>query len=323
MLASIDIGTNSTRLLVAECDGARTKTMVREMVITRLGEGVDDTGVLSEGAIRRTSEVLRQYGRTLDEWEPEEVRAAATSALRDCRNGGKFLDAASGLLGVRPEILTGEEEARMSYLGAISDLGPDDCGGVGPILVFDIGGGSTELVVSPGQGEPGPGAVLDDLRVWSIDVGCVRMSERFLLSDPPSPVAVGRMESFIVGRLMPVFEGYRDFSCGVGLAGTVTTLSGIEQGLTEYDTNRIHHAVLSRSDVDRLFVELASIDVESRKRIMGLEPDRADVIVGGIAVLRAIMGLAGIERLLVSEKDILDGIVIGMYRRGSRGYSPP
>ncbi|MHB8896100.1 MAG: Ppx/GppA phosphatase family protein [Candidatus Geothermincolia bacterium] len=317
-LASFDLGTNSTRLLVADCDGSRTETVDRRMVITRLGEGVDETHHLAPAAVERTESALKSFAAVLGPLGPAGVTAAATSALRDCDNGQKFLDSAERMIVSRPRILSGDDEARMSFLGALSDLEGMVPGGAGQVLVFDIGGGSTELVsgefpIALEGGVPS----LGELALRSVDVGCVRMSERFLrAADPPSPVSVGRMESHIVARLKPAIETLLRRGqpvLAVGLAGTVTTLSGINLGLTEYDTDRIHHSRLSRSQVEDLFVRLAKAPVEERKKIMGFEHGRADIIVGGTAVLRVVMDLAGLDEILVSEKDILDGLVIDLY----------
>lgn len=283
------------------------------MVITRLGEGVDETGMLSPSAVERTVGALRKYREVMEPYGVAGVAAAATSAVRDCGNGDEFLDLAADALGARPEILSGEEEARMSFTGAASDLGGLEEFEGAPVLVFDIGGGSTELIA--GMTPPAGG----EIHAASVDVGCVRMSERFLTTDPPSPVSIGRMESHLVMRLRPslsrLLSGEKP--AGIGLAGTVTTLSAIKQGLEEYDTDRIHHSRLTRSDVEELFVELASVDTEERKRAMGIEPGRADVIVGGTAVLRAVMDLAGLPEILISEKDILDGLVLEAYSKAS------
>lgn len=320
-LASIDIGTNSTRLLVADCDGNRTDTLDRRMVITRLGEDVDKTGELKGEAIGRTVSVLENYGEVMSGFEPAGVVAAATSALRDCNNGEHFLDLAEDAIGSRPLILSGDVEAEMSFVGALSDLGEGPASGDsngGPVLVFDIGGGSTELIV----GRAGSLTELSlegssAVKAKSIDVGCVRMSERFLKSDPPSPVAIGRMESHLIARLKPAIAALLTTTptMGVGLAGTVTTVSAIKQGLREYDTDRIHHSRLERSEIEGIFRLLASVTLEERKAVMGLEPQRADVILGGIAVLRAVMDLAVLGEILVSEKDILDGLVINLRRQ--------
>ena len=319
-LASFDLGTNSTRLLVADCDGTRTETVDRRMEITRLGEGVDETRHLAPAAVGRTESAIADFAEAMRPLQPAGVAAAATSALRDCDNGNKFLDSAERMIGSRPLILSGEDEARLSFLGALSDLEGLVPGGSGTVLVFDIGGGSTELI----QGEFLP-AVRDgipfpgDLALRSVDVGCVRMTERFLKpSDPPSPVSVGRMESHIVACLKPAVEtmlGGGKPVLAVGLAGTVTTLSGINLGLREYDTDHIHHSRMTRRQVEEIFVQLARAPVAERKEIMGLEQGRADIIIGGAAVLRVVMDLAGIDEVLVSEKDILDGLVIDLYYR--------
>jgi len=310
-LASIDIGTNSTRLLVADCDGERTETLDRRMVITRLGERVDEMGVLSPEAVERTLEAMAVYRDVMRPLGPSRISAAATSAVRDCANGPGFLDRAAEVIGERPRVLPGDEEARMSFLGALSDV-EGKPGGAGPVLVFDIGGGSTEIIV--GTSLPGGRAVITAAR--SIDIGCVRMSERFLKGDPPSPISIGRMESYILGRLKPVIGDALPErpSLVIGLAGTVTTVSAIKQGLGEYRTELIHHSTLSRRDSEEIFMRLASVPLEERKRVMGLEPGRADIIIGGIAVLRAVMDLARLDEIMVSEKDILDGLIIDLYR---------
>lgn len=315
-LASLDLGTNSTRLLIADCDGEVTETVDRRMVITRLGEGVDESRQLSPVAVERTEAALTSFAEAMWALAPTGVAAAATSVLRDSLNGKKFLDYAERVLGMRPRILQGDQEAHLSFLGAASDLEGLMEEGAGELLVFDIGGGSTELILGafpPVEAEGAPGLVLR-----SVDVGCVRMTERFLAAnDPPSPIAIGRMESFLVSRLRPVIEEMlagREIALAVGLAGTITTLSGIQQGLDEYDTDHIHHSRLSRSEVEELFRKLAAVPIAERKKVMGLEPARADIIVGGTAVLRVVMDLAGLNEILVSEKDILDGLVIDLYR---------
>jgi exopolyphosphatase/guanosine-5'-triphosphate,3'-diphosphate pyrophosphatase len=318
-LASLDLGTNSTRLLIADTDGVSTRTVERRMVITRLGQGVESSRRLMPEARQRTLAVLEEYGGLLRGSGVLEVTAAATSALRDCDESSVFLDLAEGVIGTRPRILSGEQEARASFLGAVSDLDGRSPKSK-PVLVFDIGGGSTELIAGELREarrltlEAGAG----ELNVRSVDVGCVRMSERFLKSDPPSTVSIGRMESYIVQELKPAVADMLEPrpALAVGLAGTVTTLSGMKQGLDRYDAELIHRSRLSRAEVEELFRKLASAGVEERKRIMGLEPERADIIVGGAAVLRAVMDLTGFNEILVSEKDILDGLVLDLYRRG-------
>ncbi|MDD5448871.1 MAG: Ppx/GppA phosphatase family protein [Actinomycetota bacterium] len=321
-LASIDVGTNSTRMLVADCDGFVTKTIDRRMVITRLGKAVDGTGKLDSEAIERTLSVLSEYARLLSSHKPERVSVAATSALRDSANAGDFVSRAGEITGSEVEILPGEEEARLSFLGAVSNLPRGKVGSRGKreIFVFDIGGGSTELIVG-NLPRKRSRLLYEEPRVRSIQVGCVRMSERFLKGDPPSPLALGRMESYLVSTLKPaldsLFQGKP--SLVVGLAGTVTTVAAIKLGLTEYNSEAIHHSFLLREEVEEIYRKLASVPLSDRKKIMGLEPERADIIVGGIAVLRAVMDLARVSEILVSEKDILDGLILRLHARVREG----
>ncbi|MGH9060980.1 MAG: exopolyphosphatase, partial [Acidimicrobiales bacterium] len=311
-VAAVDCGTNSTRVLVAGPDG---RPLTRLMRITRLGEGVDRTGSLSPAAVERTAGVLREYRSEMDRLGVGPVRASATSAVRDASNPDLFLDAAEEALGARPELLSGEEEGRLSYMGATAELDPV----AGACLVVDIGGGSTELVVgqSPVGGPPtddGPvGAV--SVGAVSVDVGCVRVTERFLLHDPPSREELDRARRFVKAELAAGL-GALSLGSGVGtlvaLAGTVTTLAAMKLGLESYDRDRVHHSVLSRSDVGTLLEVMSGEDRAGRLRRPGLEAARADVIVGGALILVTVMAITGAESCLVSESDILDGMVMSL-----------
>lgn len=293
VVAAIDCGTNSTRLLVWR----DTETLDRRMVITRLGAGVDQTGALDDAAIARTIDVLREYRAVMDARGVERVRVAATSAARDASNRDAFFDAAESVLGARPELLGGEEEGRLSFVGATADLDPAD----GPFLVVDIGGGSTEFA----YGTTEPEAVI------SIDVGCVRMTEQWLHSDPPAPeelhavvnVTTQYLEDVV--RELPVM---RDWKTVVGLAGTVSTVAAVEIGLPAYDRDRIHHFVVTRAAAEDVFRTLATEARADRIFNPGLEEARADVIVAGCAVLVSVMRFFEVPSLLVSEADILDGL---------------
>jgi len=303
-LAAIDCGTNSTRLLVVDGTGA---TLERLMRITRLGQGVDATGRLAPDAVERTVAALSEYRGVLDRLEVDQVRMTATSAARDAANRDDFFDAAEAAIGVRPELLGGEEEARLSFLGATSELDPAD----GPFLVVDIGGGSTELAVgTPGSTSPGPEGVV------SVDIGCVRITEKFLHSDPPAPeelsgaLTVTRDYLDDVARDLPAAA---EAASLVGLAGTVTTVAAVELGI-DYDRDRIHHFRLSREAVEDVFRTLATETRAQRAHNPGLEEGRADVIVGGIVVLVALMRYFGFDECLVSEADILDGLVMSLRR---------
>ena len=302
-VAAIDCGTNSTRLLVADATG---RTLDRRMHITRLGQGVDATGTLFPEAIERTVAVLRQYRSVLDELDAERVRMTATSAARDAGNREEFFVGAEEAVGVRPELLTGEEEARLSFRGATAELNPAD----GPFLVVDIGGGSTEFAVGPA-----PDRRYEPEGVLSVDMGCVRLTEKFLHSDPPSPeelsqaISVARDYLEDVVRELPATREARQL---VGLAGTVTTIAAVEQGLPVYDRNRIHHFVLTRDAVEEVFRTLATEKRADRVHNPGLEEARADVIVGGTAILAAILRYFDLPSCLVSEADILDGLVLSL-----------
>jgi exopolyphosphatase/guanosine-5'-triphosphate,3'-diphosphate pyrophosphatase len=298
LLAAIDCGTNSTRLLVSE-DGART--VERLMRITRLGQGVDATGALSPDAVNRTLDVLREYRQVMDRHGVGRVRMTATSAARDAANREDFFTAAEEIVGARPELLTGEHEARLSFLGATAQLDAAE----GPFLVVDIGGGSTEFAV----GTTEPEAVL------SVDIGCVRLTEKFILHDPPAPEELSQVISVTkdyledVARELPTALDAKRF---VGLAGTVSTVAAIEQGLAEYDTEKIHHFVLTHAAAEDVFRTLAIEKRADRIHNPGLEEARAEVIVAGTAILVSIMRFFDFDECLVSEADILDGLVLSL-----------
>jgi len=305
-LAGVDIGTNSTRLLVADVDGAgndaRLVPLDRRMRITRLGQGVDATRRLRPEAIGRTVDVLREYRGALDELGVDDVRATATSAARDALNRDDFFGPATDALGVTLELLTGDEEARLSFLGATSGLTEP-----APYLVVDIGGGSTEFVL--GDTEPA-GQI-------SVDVGCVRISEQLLHSDPPAPEELSEAVAIVRDHLADVdreLPAAREAATLVGLAGTVTTVAAVELGLPEYDPEKIHHFRLTKQAAEDVFRTLATEPAVERRHNPGLEPGRVDVIVGGAVVLVTIMRVLGFDEMLVSEADILDGLVRSLAR---------
>lgn len=317
--AGVDIGTNSVRILVADVaasgDSIRLHILHRLMNITRLGQGVDESGSLNREAIERTAAVLREYRALMREDEVEAWEVAATSAARDAANGDKFMSIVEEIMGLRPRMLSGSEEANLSFLGATYDLGELLPAGEA-VLVVDIGGGSTELVVGR------DGAILEKS---SVDVGCVRMSERFLEHDPPLQRELEEMEEFVSSLLAPQAERITHWAprLMVGLAGTVTTLSGLAQGLQRYDGDAVHHSWLIFREVQELYARLHRLPLAERKSFMRLEPGRADVIVGGTGVLLVLMRELGQERLLVSEKDILDGLAISAagFGLGAHGAS--
>jgi exopolyphosphatase/guanosine-5'-triphosphate,3'-diphosphate pyrophosphatase len=300
-LGAVDIGTNSVRLLVAEVDGsgrdAKLRTLDRRMRITRLGQGVDRTRALAPDAIARTVDVLREYRTVLDEHQVDGVRATATSAARDASNRDEFFTAALDALGVTPELLSGEEEASLAFLGATADLDAP-----APYLVVDIGGGSTEFVL----GSDAPTGLV------SLDIGCVRITEQFLTSDPPAPEELANAVASVrdlVAEVPRVIPGALEAATLVGLAGTITTVAAIEQGLAEYDPERVHHFHLTRAAAEDVFRTLATENAAQRAHNPGLEPGRVDIIVGGVIVLVSILRVLGFDEVLVSEADILDGLV--------------
>ena len=298
VVAAIDCGTNSTRLLVSR---GGTETLDRLMTITRLGEGVDQTGNLAPGAIDRTVDCLRRYREVMDRHGVEAVRITATSAARDAANRHELFDAAQTVVGTRPELLSGLAEGQLSFRGATADLDPD----LGPFLVVDLGGGSTELCVGTTACEA----------AMSLDMGCVRLTEKYLHSDPPKPeelhacISVTGAHLDDVDREMPAARQARTF---VGLAGTISTAAAVEQGLRAYDRDKIHHFELSKAAAEDVFRTLATESRADRAFNPGLEPGRVDVIVGGMAVLVKIMRHFGFESCLVSESDILDGMVLSL-----------
>ena len=296
-VAAIDIGTNSVRLLITDAAG---NELVRLMQVTRLGQAVDVTGELHPDAIARTTAVLREYQREIRGHAAGRLRATATSAARDASNSAAFFDQAEQILGQRPELLPGEEEAALSFQGATSSLTAKF---PGPYLVIDIGGGSTEFVL----GETAPEQLI------STNMGCVRMAERHLRSDPHRQAEVEACFVDVRGILQTVKQtvDVKRARTVVGLAGTITTIAALHQGLTTYDPTRTHHAKLTCEQVEQVFSKLAAADLASRRAMM-FEPKRAEVIVGGAAVLLTLMRELAIDELVVSEADILDGLAASL-----------
>jgi exopolyphosphatase / guanosine-5'-triphosphate,3'-diphosphate pyrophosphatase len=311
-VAAIDCGTNSIRLLVADAtrrdDGTCwLRDVHREMRIVRLGEGVDATGRLAVAALMRTRDALADYALTVKRKGAERVRMVATSATRDASNRSEFFSMTRAVLGVEAEVITGDEEARLSFTGAVGDLVPDD----GPFVVTDIGGGSTEVVVGTWDG-----AHAEITAARSVDIGCVRITERSLRGDPPARSEVESARQLASQILSGVFDavpvaGARTW---VGVAGTITTLSAVAQDLPDYDPTRTHLSRLSLDQIRRTAARLLSVDHAARAQIRAIHPGRVDVIGGGALITQVLAEelstRAGITELLVSEHDILDGIAL-------------
>ena len=306
-VAAFDVGTNTTRLLVAEspagAEGANgIRALDRRLLFTRLGQGVDRSRRLRPEAIARTVAALQELHGVAAGLGAQRFRVGATSAVRDAVNREAFIEAARAAIGVEPEVLSGEDEARLSYLGATADL-PE-----GRYLVTDIGGGSTELVLGSRTAVEG--------RI-SLDIGSVRLTERHLASDPPSAAELAAMEDDIDAALAAAQDAIGD-AAGVrfvGVAGTLTTLAALALGLERYDPERTHHFRLTAEEVLAWYRRLGSLPLAKRLALPCLPPARADVIVAGVAILYRSMAHWSFGDVVVSEKDILDGLAQELLQR--------
>jgi exopolyphosphatase / guanosine-5'-triphosphate,3'-diphosphate pyrophosphatase len=318
-VAAIDCGTNSLRLLIADVDAARgTLTDVeRRMEIVRLGQGVDATGMLAPEALDRTLRMLAEYAKQIAAADVTAVRMVATSATRDAGNAADFSAGVQASLGITPEVISGGEEARLSFAGATAEFAAaGDAAGQAPVppyLVVDIGGGSTEFVLG------GNGLVAAaDLAAISVDIGCVRLTERHLHSDPPAAAQIAAAIADI-DRALGSVEAAISVSQArtlVGLAGSVTTVTAIALGLPAYDPARTHHARISAQVVHAVTEQLLGETREQRAEIGSMHPGRVDIIGAGALVLDRIMQRFGFAELIASEHDILDGIAWSLAARG-------
>lgn len=302
--AAIDIGTVSTRLLVADVSGeGKISEILRRTLVTHLGENLTSTGRLSNEAMTRVVDVVEGFLRDCARLGAEDIFAIATSAARDAANGEALLHKLEQL-GARPEIVSGSREALLSFTGATYELDDED------ILVADLGGGSTELILGTVEGA-GESRGVDVDAARSIDVGSRRVTEMFLHSDPPARDEMDEAEGWVAEEMRPFFDGLRERPRSlIALAGTATALSAIKQGLETYDSSLVHGTKLSGGDLSNLKEDLASVALEDRLRIPGLDPGRAPVIVAGALILETVLGLAGLDSVTVSEHDILYGMVL-------------
>ena len=336
-VAAIDCGTNSIRLLIADIaaqrdterrlgatDTARPAPLTdvtRQMRIVRLGEGVDRTGRLSPAALDRTMAALAEYAGLIADARPEAVRMVATSATRDAANSREFTDRVRAILGVAPEVISGDDEAWLSFTGATRELAGTPLAAAGscppPYLVTDIGGGSTEFILGgPGEAGAGDGMSRDRLSGRSVNIGCVRMTERHLHGDPPLRAEIAATIKDIDAALELAAETVPAEKARtlVGLAGSVTTVAGIALGLGEYDSARIHHSLVSAARVHEIAGALLAMTRGERAAVPVMHPGRVDVIGAGALILDRIMARFGFAEVLVSEHDILDGIAWSMVR---------
>ncbi len=302
-VAAIDCGTNAIRLLVAEVDADGTlHEHARLMQIVRLGEGIDRTGEFSAEALNRTFAAVDEYADVIRELGASRTRFVATSASRDASNRDAFIAGVRRRLGIDPEVITGTEEAALSFAGAVRGLPPGRA--TPPALVVDIGGGSTEFVL--GGTEPEFSA--------SVDVGCVRMTERHLHDDPPTQAQIAAAWVDIEAAVAAAGERvpFAQAGCLVGLAGSVTTVAAMAMDLPEYDASVLHGAVVSADEVAAVTSSLLAMTRAERAALPFMHPGRVDIIAGGAMVLQAAMRSAGADRVVVSETDILDGIVYSL-----------
>ncbi len=308
-VAAVDCGTNSIRLLVADLDveSATLTEVDRRMTIVRLGQGVDRTRRLAPEALARTFAACDDYAEVVTSTGAQRVRFVATSASRDVQNRDEFVEGVRDRLGVEPEVVSGDEEAALSFAGATRELA-----GRGlrePFLVADIGGGSTELVLGAPGADPRAGR--------SVDVGCVRMTERHLHDDPPTAaqVAAARSDVEAAVRLAAETVPLADARTLVGLAGSVTTVAAMALDLPAYDRDRIHHARVPAADVHRIAERLLAMTRDERAALPFMHPGRVDVIGAGALVLAVLMENVPVDDVVVSEHDILDGIAWSLAER--------
>jgi exopolyphosphatase/guanosine-5'-triphosphate,3'-diphosphate pyrophosphatase len=297
-VAAVDLGTNSTRLLVADVEDGRVSDVARETRITRLGEGVDERRRLLPVPIARVRNVLADFRRSAESLGAERTLAIATSAVRDAENGEAFLGEIEWSYGFTTRLLSGHDEALLMFRGVTAERSLES----GTVIV-DIGGGSTELVAG------GP----DGVR-WhdSLDIGSVRVTERFLHSDPPAEDeldnAAAAVRALLAERVPDEIRS--SVRAAIGVAGTITSLGGLALGLEDYDRERVHGSELTAEALEEQLQRLASVPLEERRRMRPLDPDRAPVIVGGAVIAREVLGYLGLGQLEISERDILDGVAL-------------
>jgi exopolyphosphatase/guanosine-5'-triphosphate,3'-diphosphate pyrophosphatase len=302
-VAVADIGSNSTRLLIADVESGRvTRELERRSVVTRLGAGVDADGQLKEDAMERVYKTLDEFAQAIDEKSAHTRIAVLTSAVRDAANGEDFANTIKDRYGLEPHVLTGDDEAQLTFLGATSERNDRD---TTPTLVIDIGGGSTELVVGSGRRA--------DFHV-STQAGVVRQTERHIDHDPPEQQELDELAEDVKKTIEAAVpqETRRAVQKAIAVAGTATSLGAIDQQLDPYDPEKVHGYVLSRKSTKDILSRLAAVPLERRRETEGLHPDRAPTIVAGVIILLEVMALFGLDQIEVSEHDILRGAALGL-----------
>jgi exopolyphosphatase/guanosine-5'-triphosphate,3'-diphosphate pyrophosphatase len=306
-VAAVDCGTNSIRLLIAEPakDGPGLVDLDRRTEIVRLGQGVDATGEFHPDALRRTFAAVDSYAELINDAgvPPDRIHFVATSASRDAKNKDEFFAGVEERLGVRPDVISGDREATLSFTGALSQVRPER----GPVLVMDIGGGSTEFIVGTVTGEM--------TSAISLDIGSVRMTERFLKKSPPEPENRDRAAAYVDEQLDRSGVPFDRIGSWIGVAGTATTLAGVHLELPEYDRAKVHGSTISQAAISALFERLSGLTVEEIKALPSMPAGRADVITGGALIVSRVAARTPVPELIISESDILDGIALELLRR--------
>ena len=305
-VAAIDCGTNSIRLLIADIDSEKLTDVVRMMTVVRLGEGVDQTAQFSDAALERTFAAVDRYGELISQHKPEKVRFVATSATRDVSNREVFVAGIKQRLGIEPDVISGDEEAQLSFLGATADLVNEPNAPIAPYVVVDIGGGSTEFVFGTTSPE----------FAKSTNVGCVRMTERHLQSDPPTAAQIAGATADIDAAIELAHQTVplEKAASLIGLAGSVTTVAALALKLDKYDAEKIHGSRISAAQVHEVTQKLLAMTRAERAALGPMHEGRVDVIGGGALVLDRIMTLGKFSEVVISERDILDGIARALSR---------
>jgi len=306
-LAAIDIGTNSTRLLISDYYHNIFSILERKMTITRLGAGLKENNAISGDSASKTLDVLKIYKELISKYDVKKYRAVGTSALRDAENSGDFISSAEKIIGMKIDIVGGDEEARLSFCGAVRDLEIDHQGSAPAdstkIMVLDVGGGSSEFIL----GEKS--LKIDFIR--SVNMGCVNLSERYMDSDITGSGKLNEMRNYIGRELMGTIREIKDLGAGyfIGVGGTVSTVAAIDLMLDKYDSKRIHGHILDLKKVEEIYSYLCGLNLDDRKNVVGMDPGRADIIIGGTAIVIGVLKMMGAGYIRVSERDILDGII--------------
>jgi len=309
-LAAIDIGTNSARLLIGDYDRDVFSILERKMKITRLGSGLRENRTISQDSADKTLDVLKTYNELINKCKVNKCRAVGTSVLRNAKNSSDFISSAEKILGIEVDVIGGDEEARLSFYGATKDImrdydKSDRVSQVNSkkILVLDVGGGSSEFILGEKSSEP-------DF-IESIDIGCVSISERYMDSDVPDAGKLNKMNNHVRRKLKNTVKKVKNLKIGyiIGVAGTISTIAAVDLKLDEYDSDKIHKHVLEFGKIKEIYNYLCGLNLKERKKVRGMDPGRADVIIGGAAIVINVLEMLGREFIFVSERDILDGII--------------